>query len=482
MGIKQLFDLATCKDGLSENTARVRPFQGHYFVMTREFKIISLILSTFATGFCSIYGADSPSDAGSGEFGSKPLHLSVQDVIDRVKSENLELLIQKESVRRALEQTYQRRAALLPQFSARAQQMRTQLGRGFAGGNLDAPPFNSFGSRIEGSLSLVDAERYADFRIAKLSHAIEQFDYEVAVQDLLDQAILLYFTQLRDLRRIEIIQGNLEREQRLLDLAQQQFDAGVAVKIDVTRAEVRLATVKRSLMEAETAAEDSVLLLKDLLDIDLDQQIILDRSLVDAVKSPPALKRYGRMAELTELRPELKSQEMQLDQAELAERAVTWQRLPKLELFADWGYDSDEAFDGEEGEAWMVGIEASVPIWEGGRISAEKREAQAAVRQNEYATRQLRNEIERQFKFAMLDMDSRYAQIEIARDEVRLGKDEVEQARERYNEGLADNRELIDAQQRLADAENSHLRAIYLYGLSRLAFARAIGSVERVLE
>ena len=62
------------------------------------------------------------------------------------------------------------------------------------------------------------------------------------------------------------------------------------------------------------------------------------------------------------------------------------------------------------------------------------------------------NAIEREFKFAMLEMDSRYAQIKIARDEVRLGKDEVEQARERYNEGLADNRELIDAQQRLADA------------------------------
>jgi outer membrane protein TolC len=153
-----------------------------------------------------------------------------------------------------------------------------------------------------------------------------------------------------------------------------------------------------------------------------------------------------------------------------------------VSLFADWGYDSNDIADDDKGEAWMVGVQASVPIWEGGRIAAEHREAKAVVRQNKYAQRQLKNQIERQFKFAMLEMDSRYAQIEIARDEVRLGNDEVEQARERYNEGLADNRELIDAQQRLADAEDSHLRAIYLYGLSRLAFARSIGSVERVLE
>ena len=171
-----------------------------------------------------------------------------------------------------------------------------------------------------------------------------------------------------------------------------------------------------------------------------------------------------------------------MDQARLAKRAANWQRLPSLSVFGEWGYDSNKAFDGNEGEAWVVGIEASMPLWEGGRIAAENREAKAAVRQNEYAMRQLRNDIEQEFKFAMLDMDSRYAQIEFARDEVRLGFDEVEQARERYQEGLADNTELIDAQQRLADAERSHLRAIYLYGLSRLAFARSIGAVERVLE
>jgi outer membrane protein TolC len=129
-----------------------------------------------------------------------------------------------------------------------------------------------------------------------------------------------------------------------------------------------------------------------------------------------------------------------------------------------------------------VGIEASVPLFEGGRIAAQKREASAAIRQNEFLLRELNLQIEREFRFALLDMESRYDQIEIARDEVRLGYDEVEQAKERYKEGLADNRELIDAQQRLANAQISHLDAIYLYGLSRLAFARAIGSVERVTE
>lgn len=448
-------------------------------------------ISTFLvfSQLCALAWADLPgnvSDPVSGEATAAvepgPLRLTVAETIERVKEQNLELIIRSEGVRRALEQTYQRRAALLPQFGLRGEQTRTQVAR-FRGTLVgDQPPFNSFGARVEGRLSLIDAQRYADYRIAKLSHAIEQFDYEVAVQDLLDQALFIYFTHLRDLRSIEILEGNLEREEQLLDLAQQQFDAGVAVKIDVTRAEVRLAAAKRSLMEDRTRADDSLLQLKTLLDLDFAREIQFPGSIVDGVQSPPALKRYGQMMDLTENRPELLRQERQLDQARLAKRAVTWQRLPRVELFADWGYDSAEALDGDAGEAWLLGIRATMPIWEGGRISAERREAQAAVRQNFYAAKQLRNEIEREFEFALLDMDSRYAQIEFARDEVRLGMDEVDQARERYREGLADNRELIDAQQNLADAELSHLRAIYLYGLSRLAFARSIGAVEQVLE
>ena len=446
--------------------------------MFREYKTFAqiLLICIPLTGL-SAYGEESaPVES------QVALHLSVDDVINRIKNQNLELLINKESVQRALEQSYQRRAELLPQFGIRAQQSRQQLSRGFTSEEFDAPPFNSFGSRVEASLSVFDTQRYADFRLSKLNHAIEQLDYEVATQDVLEQAITLYFTHLRDLRGVEISLGNLGRERALLTLAKQQYKAGSAVKIDVKRAEVRVAKQRRELMEAEVAVQDSALMLKALLDIDLDRDIQLDRSIIEDVNAPPSIKKYGSQEVLTELRPELQSQQKSLDQAELTKQAAKWQRLPTIELFADWGYDSSHALDGEEGEAWLIGLRAHLPLWEGGRIASEKREAALALRQNEYQMRNLRNQVNRQFKFALVEMESLYAQITIASEEVRLGHDEVELATERYREGLADNLELIDAQQRLSDAERSHLRAFYLYGLSRLAFARSIGSVERVLD
>jgi len=461
-----------------------------YFVMRREYKTFSamLVAGVFFLFLSAAYGdvvAVESHISGSGEVAvpaDEALYLAVDAVVDLVREKNPQVLIERESIRRALERSYQQRAELLPQLSLSAEQTRQQLGRGFAGEDFDTPPFDSFGTRIEGTLSVLDTQRYADYRLALLEHAIVEKEYEVATQEILDQAILFYFTHLRDIRRVEIIEGNIERDKRLLKLAQDQFEAGVAVKIDVTRAEVRLATERRSLMEAQTAIEDSMLQLKTLLDLDLDEELRLDRSFVDNIKSPASLKHYGEMGDPVELRPEISSQKKQLEQARLARRAASWQQLPSVELFGEWGYDSEDPFEEQDKETWLVGIRASIPVFEGGRIAAEKREAAAAVRQNEYRMRTLRNRIEREYRFALIDMDSRYEQIEIASDEVNLGYEEVAQAEERYREGLADNRELIDAQQRLANAENSHLRAVYLYGLSRLAFARAIGAVEHVLE
>ena len=424
---------------------------------------------------------ESPIHANGGsvapEAPNEALYLDVPGVIERIKAENLQLLVSRESVRRALEQSYQRRAALLPQFAVRAEQARQQIARGVNGAAINASPFDRFSGRIEASLSLFDTQRYADYRIARLGLAIAEDDLQLAVQDFLEQAIFVYFSQLRDLRNLEIVQGNLEREKELFNLAKLRFDAGAAVKIDVTRAQVRVAAQRRALMQAETDLQGSALQLKSLLNIDLDRPIVLDRSFVEDIPPPPSPQ-----PELINQRPDILSQEKQLRRADLARKAAGWQRLPSLDLFADWGYDSRRALDGEEGEAWLVGLRANMPLWEGGRIAAEKREASAAVRQNEYQLSDLRNRVEEEYTFALIEMDSRFAQIEIASDEVRLGRDEVAQARERYEEGLADNRELIDAQNRLSDAELSRLNAVYQYGLSRLAFARAVASVETVLD
>ncbi len=414
---------------------------------------------------------------------ASPPIMTLDAMFKRIREASPEVLFERERVRRALEEKIQERAALLPQISLTASQIRQQLGLGFAGDQFESKPFNSFGSQLELTQTVFDNERYANYGLAQLEQAIAKMEYEVVYQDILERAVNLYFTQLRDLNQKKIIEGDIERSRELLQLASDRFEAGAGVEIDVTRAQARLAGDERELWTAEVAIQTSLLQLKVLLDMDLDADLEVDISLIDHLDAPPHLDGYRiKGDEMVKMRPELAVQKKRLDQAELTRRAAVWQGLPNVELFGNWGYVANDAFQDRQNEVWLVGMRASIPIFEGFRIEAQKRNAKLALKQQIYQTRIIEQEIEREFRTALFEMNARYKEIELAEKEVGFGHTEVRQAFLRYHEGLVDNRELIDAQQRLADASRSHLNSAYLYGLSRLAFARSIGAVETVLD
>lgn len=409
--------------------------------------------------------------------------MTLKTMFKRIRETSPRILLERELVRRALQERFQERAELLPQLSLTASQIRQQFGLGFAGDQFDFAPFSSFGSRLELTQTLFDTERFADYHIARLEYAIAQMDYEIVYQDILNQAVNLYFTQLRDLNQKKIIEGNISRSEELLQLTNDRFAAGDGVEIDVTRAKARLAGDRRDLWTAKTNVQSSALQLKALLDMDLDAELKLNESLIERLDAPPELENYKiRGGKLIDLRPELAVQKKRLDQARLTRKAAKWQQIPSIELLGNWGYESNEVFDDNYAEVWLVGIQANMPIFEGLRIRAEKKNAAALLRQEEYQMQILEKEIDREFKTALFEMNSRYKEIELADMEIEFGRAEVTQAFLRYQEGLVDNRELIDAQQRLADAQDSYLNSAYLYALSRLAFARSIGAVEKVLD
>lgn len=409
--------------------------------------------------------------------------MTLDAMFELIRETSPEVLFEREKIRRALEERIQERAALLPQVSLTASQIRQQFGLGFAGEQFDSKPFDSFTTRLELSQTLFDSERYANYKLARLEHAIARMDYEAVYQDILDRAVNLYFTQLRDLNQKKIIEGDIARSRELLQLANDRFEAGAGMEIDVTRAKSRLAGDERELWTAKVNIQSSILQLKTLLDMNLDLDLKLDESLIDHLEAPPHFEDYRiKGSALIDLRPELAAQKKRLDQAKLTRKAASWQRLPSIELFGNWGYDSNDAFQDRQNEIWLLGIQASMPVFEGLRIQAQKRNANAALQQQTYQMRILEREVEREFRTALFEMNARYKEIDLAGQEVKFGHIEVKQAFLRYHEGLIDNRELIEAQQRLADANRSYLNSAYLYGLSRLAFARSIGAVETVLD
>ncbi|HLS28321.1 MAG TPA: TolC family protein, partial [Opitutales bacterium] len=103
------------------------------------------------------------------------------------------------------------------------------------------------------------------------------------------------------------------------------------------------------------------------------------------------------------------------------------------------------------------------------------------IRATEVELERIEQEASSDLLLAWQDLKSRLAQIELAELNVELSDEELRLARSRFEEGAADNRELIEAQNRIAVAHDNLVEAIFRYNLSRLEYARSRGDVRLLL-
>jgi len=68
--------------------------------------------------------------------------------------------------------------------------------------------------------------------------------------------------------------------------------------------------------------------------------------------------------------------------------------------------------------------------------------------------------------------------VSVANLGVDLARQEVEQARDRFQAGVANNIEVITAQDELARASDNQIAALYRYNQSRADLAHSVGQME----
>jgi outer membrane protein len=75
-------------------------------------------------------------------------------------------------------------------------------------------------------------------------------------------------------------------------------------------------------------------------------------------------------------------------------------------------------------------------------------------------------------------LDAAKTEVEVANSGVDLAHQEVTQARDRFQAGIANNIEVITAQDELARANDNQIAALYRYNLARADLAHATGQME----
>ncbi|HWF89980.1 MAG TPA: TolC family protein, partial [Pyrinomonadaceae bacterium] len=196
----------------------------------------------------------------------QPAALSYEQAVRLAIENNLATLRAQERRNEARGQQEQARAPLLPNVSGVAYQADLTMNLvalGFQPGTFPGisrtflGPFKNFDARLFLTQRVFDLSAIKNYQAGKAGVRVAELGEALAREQVASRTGLTYLEALRADRAVVAAQANVDLAQALLQLAQDQRNAGVATGVDVTRAQTRLAEQQVGLAQAQTESEQA---------------------------------------------------------------------------------------------------------------------------------------------------------------------------------------------------------------------------------
>lgn len=408
------------------------------------------------------------------------LRLTLADAIATALKQNWQVQNANLDVADRQQDVYLRRSALLPQATLEVSDRAERINLGSTVGAYlsifphHVGPFEVFQAGPDFSTSVFDLTLWRRLQASRASLAGARTDE----QSLREQTTLLvvsqYLAALRAEEQLKAAQSRVDLAQALYDQAVQLEQHGVGTNLDTVRAQVELQNEKQSLLVVETERAKALYGLARLLDLDPRQSIELaDQSLFSQTPEFPG---EASVTAALANRPEMKSLDAQVAEAGYDRQAARAEKLPSFVLGGNWAYEGPSL--PASIPTYAMGGTISVPLWTSGRIRAEEAQAALRMRRLENQRRGERDAIAEEVKSASADLESSRSQVEVARSGLALAQKALDQSRERFAAGIANNLELVTAQDSLARASDNLIDALYRYNLAHAQLAHATGQIE----
>jgi outer membrane protein TolC len=417
------------------------------------------------------------------------LKLTLEQSVGLALRQNTTAQIAQIVAKQSVEQKNIARAELLPQanLSVGEQWERLNLAAEFGGGGFPGlppgtvfpghiGPFSLFSAGVGFNGQIFDLTLFRRYQAQRSAADASRFDSQSSREQVVLLVVSQYIGTLRATADVQASQSRVDLAQALYDQAADLQKEGVGTGIDTLRANVELQNEKQRLIEAEAQRETNLFGLSRLLNLDPRQQIDLADSLSFFETPQPELE--PSIEEGLATRPEWKSLQEQIKSANYDKKASSESRLPSAHYSGNWtqlGVSPTEVIP-----TYTYSGSVTMPIFTGGRIHAEIARANLEIQKIEQQQQDLRNQIALEVKTALINLGSARNEVQVANSGVQLSKEEVDQARDRFKAGVANNIEVIQAQDSLARANDNQIAALYRFNQARADLARSIGQMEKI--
>jgi len=434
----------------------------------------------------SLPGSQSPylGSSPEGKATAEVLQIDFGDAIDRGLRNNLGALLAGDQTETARGERWKELAELLPNISVRGQeavQTESLTALGLRSNIFHSPipavigPFNYLDLRANASQSVFNYKSLEKERAASEGLKAAQLSYKDSREVVVLAVGNSYLQAIAAAARVETADAQVKNAQALSDKAADQLKAGLIPDIDALRAQVELRRRQQQLIAARNDLAKANLTVARVIGLPPGQQFVLTEKAPYQALTPLPLEEYLQHAYAG--RSDYQAALAQMRSAELNRKSAAAGHYPSLDLSANFG--DIGVTPGHSNGTWMVIGGINIPIFAGGRVHSDVIEADAQLKRARDQVGDLRGRIDYEVRASLLDLNAAAEQVEVARSNVDLAEQALGQTRDRFTAGVADNLEVVQAQEAVASAHESYIQSLYAHNLAKVELAYAIGDAER---
>ena len=408
-----------------------------------------------------------------------PAVLTLRQALDIALTNSATLKEAQANLEQASGQYQQARSVLLPQLYVAARQ--AYLTQNLQGFGIDLQGFPSrlgpFGSMDVRAIVSQDLLNIAGIRSWK-SYDSRRTSARLLVEDTREIVTLnvvgAYLQALRAKASRDTLMEQTQLATELTRLTSERFRQGASSELDANRAQQTQNSLEQQRLEAEQSYVEAKLTLANLLQASITSAF--DVADPAAYGSGDTVDPDATVQAAFAGRADYRAAIVAVNAAQLQVKSLEATRLPTFRVTAS---------DGPSGSTPVHNVNVydvrgvlSIPIFTGGRIRGEVREAEGQLREARAIMEKSKAQIETDVRTAISGVEWAVQQLQTSAQNVMLSQREVELTRMRFLQGVADNTEVVNAQDRLSRAADARIRAQYTLGLARANLARATGAAE----
>ena len=414
-----------------------------------------------------------------------PLRLTLHEAVQLALNQNPQVQVANLNVAQSQQDQALARAGLLPQANLQVYEHTQRLAVAPLFGLQRIPflplpghlgPYQVDYAGPNFSVPLFDLTLWRRWQASKEGVGTSRAQNQGVREQIAILVVSQYLGSLRAAADVKAAQSRVDLAQALYDQAADMQKNGVGTGIDTLRANVELQNERQRLIEGQTQFQTSLYGLAQLLNVDPHREI----ELADQVSffATPTIQVDRSLEAAYTNRPEMKALAHTQRQVEFAKQQAGESRYPTLSFDGFW---SEQGLTPATAiPAYTFGFTLNAPLFTGGRIGAQRAKADLELRKVSQQEQEQRNEIALQVRTAIAQMAAARNEVDVANQAVGLANEEVTQARDRFQAGVANNIEVVSAQDALARANDNQIVALYRYNQSRADLARATGQMEAV--